>query len=172
MLLALLNPAPPGVACDNPARHPELAEISRLLEGLAAEPPAPVQLLFKVVGEPRVGSPVQVTLSFWPKEPYEEGWFRVLAGPGISVLGEAASIEIPFKGSHTLEALPTEKGHRYLKVETVARVGAEERRNTAILSVPVEVDRPESRRPPPPTALGFSGSRLRAMLREPASLVP
>jgi len=165
--LWLLVSATPTLACDDPARHPELDQLTTLLNSLPPQPPGLVAVKYAIESERRVGEPVPVRVSFWPIEPYDRGRFVVRPSPGVTLVGFSGAAEIPYKGSIEFAVLPTQPGFLYLELETLVEKGGEERRRIVVLTLPVDPDQAGTASAArsavlgnPPAAFGFAGDKI------------
>lgn len=163
--VALALGAAVATACENPDRHPGMAQFQALVEQLGEQPHVPVELRYLSPGMDLVGVPVTVRLSFWPTGPYQAGTFRVTPSDGLELIGAPGSADIPYKGEQGLRLRPLRAGYHHLRVDLDVTVDEVPRRRTLLLAMPAGQDHGADA--PDGAGLGFAGPRMRGFAGAP-----
>ena len=157
-----------ALACNDPAKHPGMAEYNALIESFGDQPRGAVQLKYKL-GDIRLkGFPVPVTLHFWPIRPYTAGQLVVSPSDGLELVDYPGTSAIPYKGSLDFRVMPIRNGFHYLKIETIVREGQEETRNLGAIAVSVGGSDHIGTGKEGENRFGFAGPRFKKLVGERA----
>ena len=155
-------------ACNDPAKHPGMAEYNALIESFGEQPRGAVELKYKL-GDIRLkGIPVPVTLYFWPNRSYTAGQLVVSPSEGLELVDYPGTSAIPHKGSLDFRIMPIRSGYHYLKIEMIVREGQEETRNLAAIAVSVDGSDDIAPGQEGENRFGFAGPRFKKLIGERA----
>ena len=157
-----------ALTCNDPAKHPGMAEYNALIESFGDQPRGAVQLMYKLGDIRLTGFSFPVTLHFWPIRSYTAGQLVVSPSEGIELVDYPGTSAIPYKGSLDFRVMPIRSGFHYLKIEMIVREGQEETRNLAAIAVPVggsdDIDTGHEGE----NRFGFAGPRFKKLVGERA----
>jgi hypothetical protein len=157
-----------ALACNDPAKHPGMAEYNALIESFEDQPRGAVQLMYKL-GDIRLkGIPVSVSLNFWPIRSYTAGQLVVSPSDGLELVDYPGTSAIPYKGSLDFHVMPIRSGFHYLKIEMITQEGQEETRNLGAIAVSVDGSDDIGMGREGENRFGFAGPRFKKHIGEPA----